>query len=103
MLLKAQRLFVHPEATRNLQCSRFFQNDTDYIKKYSIKRLVSKDPVDLPMDCESIHRRNYFPSKAASKEEANFPIARAKIVYKVSPITLLYVCLVNVAIVFRTI
>lgn len=77
-----QRLFVHPEGTKHLQCARFFQNDTDYIKQFSTKRIVFKDPLDLPMDCDSIKRRNYFPSKPASHEEANFPIARAKIIYK---------------------
>jgi hypothetical protein len=75
-------VFVHPEATKRLQCGRFFQNDTDYIKKYSKKRIAFKDPLNLSMDCNSIHSRNYFPVEASSKEEAEFPIARAKIVYK---------------------
>lgn len=82
--VKRPRLFVHPEGTKHLECARFFQNDTAYIKQFSTKgqRLVFKDPLDLPMDCGSINSRNYFPSEAASKEEAEFPIARAKIVYK---------------------
>ncbi|KAI6203752.1 Beta-1,3-galactosyl-O-glycosyl-glycoprotein beta-1,6-N-acetylglucosaminyltransferase 3 [Aphelenchoides besseyi] len=42
----------------------------------------TKDPAELPMDCESIKTRNYFPDKPSSKEEAEFPVARARIVYK---------------------
>jgi hypothetical protein len=36
------------------------------------------------MSCEAIRKRNYFPTKAASKEEVEFGVARARIVYKVS-------------------
>lgn len=46
-------------------------------------RFTYSDPENLDMSCKAIRQRNYFPEKAASKEEAEFGIARARIVYKV--------------------
>ncbi|KAI6198865.1 Beta-1,3-galactosyl-O-glycosyl-glycoprotein beta-1,6-N-acetylglucosaminyltransferase 3 [Aphelenchoides besseyi] len=75
------RLFVRPPGTEHLQCNRFYEDDREYVKKYSKERMVYKDPVELPMDCDSIRSRNYFPDRPSSKEEADFPVARAQVVY----------------------
>jgi hypothetical protein len=75
--------FTRPAGTEHLQCNRLFENDTFYIQQLAKHRLVYQDPAQLSMDCESIRRRAYFPGKAASKEEAEFGVARARIVYKV--------------------
>ncbi|KAI6208501.1 Beta-1,3-galactosyl-O-glycosyl-glycoprotein beta-1,6-N-acetylglucosaminyltransferase 3 [Aphelenchoides besseyi] len=76
-----QQYFVRPPGSEHLQCNRFYEDDKEYLKPYVEKRMFYKDPAELPMDCESIKTRNYFPDKPSSKEEAEFPVARARIVY----------------------
>lgn len=52
----------------------------DEMKK---KRIVYADAQDLKTDCDSIKSRAYFGAVPATIEEKTFPIAYAKIVYKV--------------------
>jgi len=40
------------------------------------------------MDCRSIKQRNYFLEKPLSTEEGKYPLAYARIVYKVSMVNL---------------
>lgn len=47
------------------------------------KRITFKDPKNLKMNCKSIRERQYFPRKSASTFEKEYPIAQARIVYKV--------------------
>jgi hypothetical protein len=54
---------------------------TDLMAK---KRLTYKDPVNLPMECAKIRKRNHFLEKPLSIEEAKFPLAYARIIYQVS-------------------
>ncbi|KAI6175041.1 hypothetical protein M3Y97_00988000 [Aphelenchoides bicaudatus] len=74
--------FYRPNGTENLRCDWVFDNDLDYVNQLSKHRMEFKDPENLDMDCASIRARHYFPDKAASKEEADFGVARARIVYK---------------------
>jgi hypothetical protein len=46
-------------------------------------RLVFSDPPELDISCSAIKKRNFFQTRAASAEELEFPVARARIVYKV--------------------
>jgi hypothetical protein len=60
-------------------------NDSEYAQAVGKKRIAITEHRQslLPMDCESIFRRNYFQTKAASSKELQFPIAFARVVYKV--------------------
>jgi hypothetical protein len=68
-----------------LECSRILENDQVYIKNVTESRLTYNDTldVDFRMDCESIKTRNFFPPFPSSREEAEFPIAFARNVFKV--------------------
>uniref|UniRef100_A0A915CSJ3 Uncharacterized protein n=1 Tax=Ditylenchus dipsaci TaxID=166011 RepID=A0A915CSJ3_9BILA len=77
------KAFVRDASTsRQLDCRRVMQNDVNYIKRMAKTRITYQDPSDLPTDCASIKSRNYFPSRPNSKQEACFPLAQARIVYK---------------------
>lgn len=70
-----------------LDCGRVLTNDehyiSEFIKKHGRIKLIS-DPLEgkLPMDCHSIRRRQYFPEKA-DRDSREYPLAYARIVYKV--------------------
>ena len=66
-----------------IECDRFFQNDTAYEDKYTNTKLTYKDDEFLSSDCRAIKMRHYFPEEPLSEAEAQFPIAFARIVYKV--------------------
>lgn len=69
-----------------MKCSKLFDPgfDPDYFGLLSKHRLnYSTDDVNITTDCETIKERNYFPTKPQSKFEEDFPIAYARIVYKV--------------------
>lgn len=53
-------------------------------RTYVKNRIKYKDEEELKMDCESIKKRHYFPSKPRTKFEEDFPLAIARIVYMVS-------------------
>ncbi|KAH7707244.1 Protein H41C03.3 [Aphelenchoides avenae] len=81
--LEEERPFYHRDpSTQHLNCARILSNDTDYIKEIAKKRVSYRDPDELPMDCDSIKRRSYFPSQPLSFEEMVFPVAYARIVYQ---------------------
>ncbi|KAL3122992.1 hypothetical protein niasHT_006392 [Heterodera trifolii] len=64
------------------ECGRVFSKDSEYIAKISRKRLTFEDPIWLEMDCaEGIRKRNFFPPEGDT-EDAEFPLAQARIVYK---------------------
>jgi hypothetical protein len=76
-----------------LSCNEFFKKDSiKYIQSFKLpgtnvsyakSRLIYADEEDLPTNCESIKKRSYFPIKPRTDFEAEFPIAFARIVYKV--------------------
>ena len=66
-----------------LQCQRILERDNKYIDEVRNNRTVYNDADELKTDCISIKERSYFPIKSTSNEEVEFPIAYAKIVYKV--------------------
>uniref|UniRef100_A0A915CX10 Uncharacterized protein n=2 Tax=Ditylenchus dipsaci TaxID=166011 RepID=A0A915CX10_9BILA len=76
--------FFHPPATSHLECHRLFNNDMDYVEQCAQQRVKFEDQPNgyLPMDCASIKQRNYFTNLPMSAQEANFPIAHARIVYQ---------------------
>uniref|UniRef100_A0A915ER96 Uncharacterized protein n=1 Tax=Ditylenchus dipsaci TaxID=166011 RepID=A0A915ER96_9BILA len=79
----APKAYVRDASTsKQLDCRRVMQNDVNYMKRMVKTRITYQDPSDLPMDCASIKARNYFPSRPNSKQEASFPLAQARIVYK---------------------
>lgn len=81
--------YLKPAFTRfglpaNLDCGRFLANDETYLKNYANHRISQNDDVPLAMDCASIRERHFFPDKAMSRWESEFPIAFARTVYKAS-------------------
>lgn len=73
----------------HLNCSRVMANDGTHISEMVAKgRIRFEDPAELDMDCwKGIRHRNYFPEKGAQmvlEEDADFTLAQARIVYKVS-------------------
>ena len=76
--------FRKPPEVEGIDCIRFFHNDTDYENLYTENKLTYKDDELLSSDCREIRLRNYFSEEPLSKAEAKFPIAFARIVYKVN-------------------
>lgn len=70
----------------HLECDKIVENNRNYIENFASLNRISflSDLIYLPMDCASIKDRHYFPIKAASKEEEEFPIAYSKTVFKVT-------------------
>lgn len=58
-------------------------NDRAYIEILAERRITYSDPEDLTMECDDVHARNYFPQSPASSVEEAFPLAQARVVYKV--------------------
>lgn len=75
--------FIRPNGTEQIRCDWVFDGNKEYVQQLAKHRLTFEDPEQLDTDCASIRARHYFPDKAASHEEANFGVARARIVYKV--------------------
>lgn len=77
--------FVRPPEAAGVDCARIIANDTHYISSVAKSRIIYKEENDqtLPLDCPSIRSRNYFPNRSMSDEEKKFPVAFARIVYKV--------------------
>lgn len=73
--------FVWPKTVKFIDCEKVLKNDSIYLK--DLNRETYDDSNDLDMSCEGIRKRNYFPENPMSQEEADFPLAYAKIVYKV--------------------
>jgi len=69
-----------------VDCRRVMADEREYVD-YEIAHPVGVDIDDvteeeLPMDCESVHSRNYFPSEASSWEEAEYPLAQARNIFR---------------------
>ena len=75
--------FQKPPEVEGIDCSRFFQNDTEYENLYTENKLTYKGNILLSSNCSEIRMRSYFPEKPLSEAEAEFPIAFARIVYRV--------------------
>uniref|UniRef100_A0A915EBP4 Uncharacterized protein n=1 Tax=Ditylenchus dipsaci TaxID=166011 RepID=A0A915EBP4_9BILA len=66
-----------------LDCSKVIAHDEKYIQQMAKQRVSYQDDPSLLMDCKSIRQRHYFADEPASEEEAAFPIAFSRAVYKV--------------------
>lgn len=67
-----------------LDCGEVLAKNTEYIQHFNTEfgRIVLSDPIDevnLQMDCESIRKRNHFPT-IADKESREYPLAYARII-----------------------
>lgn len=70
-----------------MNCKLIFENSTEgskYRENLIKYRIIYKDGVSLKTDCDSIKSRGFFSEAALSKDEEDFPIAFARIVYKVN-------------------
>ena len=67
----------------DLNCHRLFELDHHYYKELIKDRMTYKDSFELKTDCKSIKERSYFATWPNSKEEEEFPIAYAKLIFKV--------------------
>ena len=76
--------FKKPSEMEGIECGRFFENDTEYENLYTENKITYKGDEFLSTDCREIRLRNYFPEEPLSEAEADFPIAFARIVYKVN-------------------
>ncbi|CAD5216729.1 unnamed protein product [Bursaphelenchus okinawaensis] len=77
--------FKKPKGTENLRCDWVFDGKhASYLYNLTQNRLKynNNNFKDLKMDCASIKDRTYFPSTPNSQEEANFPIAVTRTVYR---------------------
>uniref|UniRef100_A0A1I8BX08 Uncharacterized protein n=1 Tax=Meloidogyne hapla TaxID=6305 RepID=A0A1I8BX08_MELHA len=72
---------MQEDLIKDLDCKRILNNDIEYIKEKSKKRLIYKD-IKISNKCEDIRSKNNFLEKPLSEAENEFPIAYAKIVYK---------------------
>uniref|UniRef100_A0A7E4VIJ2 Beta-1,3-galactosyl-O-glycosyl-glycoprotein beta-1,6-N-acetylglucosaminyltransferase 4 n=1 Tax=Panagrellus redivivus TaxID=6233 RepID=A0A7E4VIJ2_PANRE len=71
-------LYIRHNLTANVDCAAYFVNNS----AFNTKRVTLIDPVEYKTDCASIEARFGCPRKARSKEEAQFPIAFLRAVYK---------------------
>src|SRR5689334_11234139 len=69
--------------TTHLDCQRIMNNDTVYIQNMAKSRVNYTDPDNLAMDCGAIFSRNYFSKTPDSFLEEAFPLAQARVVFKV--------------------
>uniref|UniRef100_A0A914CHM5 Uncharacterized protein n=1 Tax=Acrobeloides nanus TaxID=290746 RepID=A0A914CHM5_9BILA len=76
------KAFIKPAVVKNYDCKRIFEKDEKYIKNLSSHRITYQDDPSLPTDCNSVRLRNYFPVLPNTREEAEYPIAYARVVYK---------------------
>ena len=68
----------------NLDCQLIVSGaNASFIKLLALNRFTYEDPKNLSMDCASIKARNHFLQFPLSKEQAEFPVAYARNVYKV--------------------
>lgn len=64
-------------------CSRLLRSNR-YVRQAARYRLsVSDEMYNFGTKCSDFHARGYYPERALSQEEAEFPIAFANIVYQV--------------------
>lgn len=68
-------------------CQRILTGDSKYVKEQAKRRLTmakgTEQEVDIPMDCASIRARQHFVDTPLTDRERQFPLAYARIVYKV--------------------
>jgi hypothetical protein len=78
-------VYIRPKEAENLQCSEYFKPDADFTeyKKHRVTYNDPKNETDLPMDCEAIKKRTYFQTEDLYPEEREFPIAFARVLFKV--------------------
>ncbi|KAH7707245.1 core-2/I-Branching enzyme family protein [Aphelenchoides avenae] len=79
--LSTKPFFRQPKIVEHIDCGKLFDNVT-YAHEVGRRRIAFTKNDDLPVDCGSIRSRNFFGAEPASREEAEWPIAFAKIVYK---------------------
>ncbi|KAI1725098.1 core-2/I-Branching enzyme domain-containing protein [Ditylenchus destructor] len=87
-----RRLFAWPsDLIPQIECARLFDSDesvrTSYLKKIGGENRFTYDEdkdnqKPLDMSCKAIRQRHYFAEQPMSQEEADFPIAYARIVYR---------------------
>jgi len=76
--------YVRQIPESNLTCKRVMDNDQKYIgEKVLIPMNDMLNDTNIPTDCASIRSRHYFPMQARNPEEANYPFAVTKNVFKV--------------------
>ncbi|TMS33341.1 hypothetical protein L596_001099 [Steinernema carpocapsae] len=77
--LKCHPNFKKHSSVASIDCAPFF------VKSQKTSERITLDPQEeLAMDCVSILNRHHFPNEPLSQEEAQFPIAQARLVFKIS-------------------
>ncbi|KAI6209094.1 Beta-1,3-galactosyl-O-glycosyl-glycoprotein beta-1,6-N-acetylglucosaminyltransferase 3 [Aphelenchoides besseyi] len=82
---RSNQFYIKPKEAVNLNCPSFFLNSKADLASYASTRIKISDPkneTDLPMDCKAIRQRAYFQTDDLYPEEAEFPIAYARTVYR---------------------
>jgi hypothetical protein len=81
----------HNSSTSSLLCQKALAADPNLLMRLKTgeQQRVVLDPGrdrahGLAMDCQSIRQRRHFPEEAHSAEELQFPVALARIVYRVN-------------------
>ncbi|CAD5208365.1 unnamed protein product [Bursaphelenchus xylophilus] len=78
--------FKRPFGTNDLKCDWVMDGKhKEYVEKLAKNRYRIEDPDnfdDLPGDCASIRSRHRFPSSPTTPDEADFPVAIARNVFK---------------------
>ena len=79
------RSFYRLQQFHFLECHHLFDPEkaSNYTKQLKRPRQKYTDEFRTPMDCNSIKARGYFPDKSQTENEEKFPLAFARIVYKV--------------------
>uniref|UniRef100_A0A915DE87 Uncharacterized protein n=1 Tax=Ditylenchus dipsaci TaxID=166011 RepID=A0A915DE87_9BILA len=79
--LSVTKLYQRHPSTSHIDCGRILNGEELYIKD-DRNRATYKDEPNLTVDCQTIRQRHYFPEQPASDEEAKFPIAYARAIFK---------------------
>lgn len=66
----------------SLNCSRLLLPDPVYVERTKRERMVQRDPRRLDMNCTAVMARWQFVNEAQSEEEAKFPLAFARTVFR---------------------
>ena len=76
-------LWKHPLVS-NINCNALLNGNVDYIREESkeFKKIESLQDTFSTL-CEDIKKRGHYPDKPLSREEADFPIAYIRTIYKV--------------------
>jgi hypothetical protein len=90
--IEQKPFFIKHPKTKDLVCDRLYGNDSKrYIENLILANYIkSRITYTDEEDCESIKKRNYFPTKPRTEFEARFPLAFARIVNYVSSFLFFY-------------